>query len=219
MDKTRFIYAKQGVAKYISHLDLMTVWRRAFNRADIKLTHSQGYNPHPYLSVALPLPVGTESTCEILDVKLETEPDVDIIDKLNVALPPGLQALQFTQNLRPLKDIIWTRVQLVVPFFTKKSINEVTCDFPDSLIVIKKSKSGIKELDVVPHICHPEFSLKNENVTFTVTIRAVDPMISPTLLVQALQLVYPDIEWISADITRLAVLDENFENFNNNGHN
>ena len=55
MLKLRMQYRKEGSARYISHLDLMRVFRRAFARAEVPLSFSQGFNPHPYLNV-LPLP-------------------------------------------------------------------------------------------------------------------------------------------------------------------
>ncbi|MCL2547008.1 MAG: TIGR03936 family radical SAM-associated protein [Oscillospiraceae bacterium] len=209
MAKTRFIYAKRGVAKYISHLDLMNVWRRTFNRAGIALTHSEGFNPHPYLSVALPLPVGAESHCEILDVKLEASPDDSILDKLNATLPPGLQALSYTQELRPIKDIAWTKVELriksadngdkLAQFLTNGAVN-----------IEKKSKSGMKTIDIVPHIAQSDVQADGEEIVYTVLLRASEPLISPTLLCQALAQTYPDMGWGSAAVTRLAVLDGAF---------
>lgn len=58
---------KRGRAKYVSHLDLMRTMSRAFTRAGIDLRHSEGFNPHPIMSFALPLSVGQESVCELLD--------------------------------------------------------------------------------------------------------------------------------------------------------
>ena len=60
---------------YISHLDLLRTFQRVFLRQGIVLRHSQGFHPHPILSFALPLSVGQESVCELLD--LETVEDLD----------------------------------------------------------------------------------------------------------------------------------------------
>ena len=61
----RLLFEKAGDAVYLSHLDLMRVFQRAFRRADIMIWHSQGFSPRAYVSIALPLPVGSESCCEI----------------------------------------------------------------------------------------------------------------------------------------------------------
>ena len=63
----RALFEKTGNARYISHLDLMRVFQRAFKRAGLPLTHTQGFNPRPSVSIALPLSLGVESRCELLD--------------------------------------------------------------------------------------------------------------------------------------------------------
>ena len=62
----RLLFEKTGDAVYLSHLDLMRIFQRAFRRADILIWHSQGFSPRAYVSIALPPSVGVESRCEIL---------------------------------------------------------------------------------------------------------------------------------------------------------
>ena len=66
----RLLFAKTGNAVWISHLDLMRVFQRAFRRGGILIRHSQGFTPRAHVSIALPLPVGQESVCELLDFDL-----------------------------------------------------------------------------------------------------------------------------------------------------
>ncbi len=73
MRRTRLLFSKTGRARYISHLDLMRTFQRVFLRAGIRLRHTEGFNPHPYMVFALPLPVGCESDCELLDFDLPTK--------------------------------------------------------------------------------------------------------------------------------------------------
>ena len=70
---TRFLFCKEGSAVWISHLDLQRMFQRAFNRAGIAIAITNGYNPHAYVAMALPLSVGMESQCEILDCRLADE--------------------------------------------------------------------------------------------------------------------------------------------------
>ena len=60
MDKMRLRFEKTGRAIYISHLDMMRTMQRVFARAGLELKYSEGFNPHPQISIALPLSVGTE---------------------------------------------------------------------------------------------------------------------------------------------------------------
>ena len=69
----RVLFEKTGNAVWISHLDLMRLFQRAFKRAGLPLTHTKGFNPRPSVSIALPLSVGVESACELLDFELDGE--------------------------------------------------------------------------------------------------------------------------------------------------
>ncbi|MDR2606733.1 MAG: TIGR03936 family radical SAM-associated protein, partial [Oscillospiraceae bacterium] len=71
MRKCRLFFSKLGKIKYSSHLDLMRIFRRAFNRAELSVKHSEGFNPHPIMSIVLPLSTGQESLYEMLDVTFE----------------------------------------------------------------------------------------------------------------------------------------------------
>ena len=82
----RLQFEKKENAVWISHLDLMRVFQRAFKRARLPLTHTQGFNPRPSVSIALPLSVGIESSCELLDFDLDGDsvPYEQIRQRLNV---------------------------------------------------------------------------------------------------------------------------------------
>ena len=84
----RLLFEKTGNAIWISHLDLMRLFQRAFKRAGLPLTHTQGFNPRPSVSIALPLSVGVESRCELLDFDLDgaAVSAQQIMDKLNAGL-------------------------------------------------------------------------------------------------------------------------------------
>jgi len=71
MQRLRLTFGRGEEPKYISHLDLMRLWQRALRRAEIPLVYSQGFSPHPRLSLAAPLAVGVTSSGELMDVFLE----------------------------------------------------------------------------------------------------------------------------------------------------
>ncbi len=71
MQRLRIRFSRGEELKYISHLDLMRLWQRAFNRAGIALAYSEGFNPHPRISLALPLALGVTSEAELMDIVLE----------------------------------------------------------------------------------------------------------------------------------------------------
>ena len=105
MPRLRFV--KQGRAIWISHLDLMRVFQRAFKRAGLPLKHTQGFNPRPSVSIALPMSVGVSSQCELLDFDLEgmTLPGDEITQRLNDALIEGVEVLNTYEGGQKVKHI------------------------------------------------------------------------------------------------------------------
>ena len=91
MSEARIQFIKTDRARYISHLDLMRTFQRAFLRADLHVRHTEGFNPHAYVSIALPLSVGFSSQCEILEFGLpEGEDRSQVPERLTRALPEGI---------------------------------------------------------------------------------------------------------------------------------
>ena len=108
MDKLRLRFEKTGRAIYISHLDLMHTMQRAFSRAGYALKYSEGFNPHPQISIALPLSVGAASLCEIMDFRLKEDPDLtELPRKLTAALPEGIEVLEAYEPERKTAQLKW----------------------------------------------------------------------------------------------------------------
>jgi radical SAM-linked protein len=68
MQRLRIRFSRGEEIKFISHLDIMRLWERAIHRAQIPLAYSEGFNPHPRLSLAVPLAVGVTSETELMDI-------------------------------------------------------------------------------------------------------------------------------------------------------
>ncbi|MCL2337147.1 MAG: TIGR03936 family radical SAM-associated protein [Firmicutes bacterium] len=92
MHRYMICYSKQGPARYTAHLDLMRELERSMRRAKLPMAFSEGFNPHPKLSVAAPLPVGSASLAELAEIEMTraVEPDL-LLASLNDVLPPGLK--------------------------------------------------------------------------------------------------------------------------------
>ena len=102
----RALFEKTGTAVWISHLDLMRLFQRAFARANLPLKHTQGFNPRPSVSIALPLSVGMESVCELLDFEVEGDftPE-EIARRLNETLIDGVRVRQVYEGGRKIRDL------------------------------------------------------------------------------------------------------------------
>lgn len=95
MTSIRAKFTKEKNSKYISHLDLMRLFKRAFNRAGVYLEHTEGFNPQPKLAFATALSLGVSSEGEYMDVELINHMDIDeLIEKTNSELPLGVRIVK-----------------------------------------------------------------------------------------------------------------------------
>ena len=151
----RALFEKTGNARYISHLDLMRVFQRAFKRAGLPLTHTQGFNPRASVSIALPLSLGVESRCELLDFDLEHSVESEeICEKLNAALIEGVQIREVYQQGDKLKNLALLQSRVVLEYdrpISGDSETQIQDLFSrPELIVEKKGKNGITQQDIIP---------------------------------------------------------------------
>ncbi len=92
--KLRVKFNKRNYLKYISHLDLMRLFQRSFNRAEVPIKYSKGFNPQPRFSIASPLSLGIESEEEYMDIELLKEIDIEEFkNKMNKVLPEDVQII------------------------------------------------------------------------------------------------------------------------------
>ena len=117
MSKLRLLFIKEAQASYISHLDLLRTFQRAFPRTELDIKHSQGYHPHPIISIVLPLPVGQSSDCELLDFEVTQDTDGSgIAEKLNTGMPSGLRVLDCYPATRPVRDLAFLRADVTFEY-------------------------------------------------------------------------------------------------------
>src|SRR3990172_10118006 len=96
--RLRIIFSKTEAMRYTGHLDLYRTWERTLRRANLPLAYSQGFKPHPRLTLASALPLGFTSQAEVMDVWLENNLPIDQVERaLLRALPPGLRVKQINQ--------------------------------------------------------------------------------------------------------------------------
>jgi radical SAM-linked protein len=112
-------FSKTGYLKFLSHLDMMEVFRRAFRRSEIALVYSKGFNPSPKMAIANPLPVGIESVAEYL--QCETEEDLEaseLMERLNAMLPEGIRiiaAVSTESSKSIVAEILWSKYRITFP--------------------------------------------------------------------------------------------------------
>ena len=199
----RLLFEKRGDAVYLSHLDLMRVFQRAFKRADILIWHSQGFSPRAYVSIALPLPVGMESRCEILDFEIE-DGAVELpalAGRLNAVLPAGIRVLSAYESARKVKEL--TRLQA-----------EVTLEYDGGIPEGAQQALGAffareSIVDIKPLLHSLEMTARNQNeLRLVCVLSAQNPGLNPQLLVSAIETYLPERKPDFARICRMEVLDD-----------
>jgi radical SAM-linked protein len=91
MQRLRIKFSRGAEIKFISHLDIVRLWQRAFNRAGIQIAYSAGFSPHPKISLAAPLPLGVTSEAELMDIFcIRGVAPHFFASAVNQQLPPGL---------------------------------------------------------------------------------------------------------------------------------
>ncbi len=203
----RILFEKTGNAVYISHLDLMRMFQRAFKRAGLNLKHTQGFSPRAMVSIALPLSVGVESRCEILDYELVDQelPFDEIKDRLNRALPAGVKVLLVYDSLRKPRDLTHLDVAIRleydngVPEGTMDAIRELFAR--ESVIVTKRGKNGPVDQDIIPMISQLDVSaVSHQELELTARICAQNPSLNPQQMVTAIENELPQCR---PDFTRI----------------
>ena len=216
----RILFEKTGNGIWISHLDLMRVFQRAFRRAGLLIKHTQGFNPHAFVSLALPLSVGTVSHCEILQFDLPDDSvELDVLPaKLNATLPDGIRCLEAYEGGKKLRELAFLQVQVEleydngVPADAREAIGQLFAR--ESLLVEKKSKNGMVEQDIRPMICSMAVSQSDSNtLMLDARICAQNPSLNPDLLAKAIAVHLPQYAPDFARSTRVEVFDREGEVF------
>lgn len=219
MGKTRLRFSKTGKAKYISHLDLMRTFQRSFMRAKIGIKHTEGFNPHAYISIALPLSVGCESVCEVLDVDIIDETPISLIpDKLNLCLPEGIEVISAHEPVKKpgaLKYLRFCSKYLYEDGNAGHNADKLHDFFhSDKLEIIKKTKRGQSDFDLKPHI--KTLSIRSEqssSLIIEALVSAQNPSVSPALVRMAVKQLKPGLSPSFTEDMRVEVYDEDMNVF------
>ena len=197
--KYRLRFTKTGRAAYISHLDLMRCMQRAFLRAGLPLKYSEGFNPHALISILLPLPLGEESVCELMDFRLcEAVHPAEIAGALRAALPEGIEALRAYLPAMKGKELKFVRAGGLLEYDrldAGETAARLTEFFAAERIDVKKrGKNGESVVDIAPLIREIGFDKLPGGVRVQAILSAQEPTLSPELLVAALVQRAPELK-------------------------
>ena len=218
MNKLRMRFSKTGRAIYISHLDLMATMQRAFSRAGSRLQYSEGFNPRPQISIALPLSVGTASLCELMDFRLLEEVDItSLAARLNATMPEGITVQEIYEPTRKNAELKWLAVDGLFEYDDRQVdiIQKQLAAFfaRPSIVIEKKTKRGFGEVDFRPAIREIAFTAGEDGVHVSAVLSAQSPTLNPDLLPAALRALAPEIAPDFAKFTRIETYDAEMKLF------
>jgi radical SAM-linked protein len=166
-------FEKGGYTKYISHLDLLRVFKRAFKVMGLDIRYSNGYNPHPKMSFAQPLSLGYSSLCEYLEFETLTPHDPESLrEDLAKNLPRDLaitELFQFDSKVKTLAaESDACEYRIFVPFEgTEEQFRDLFTSYmaQDRITALKKMKKTktLEEVDIKDKIRSWKVSKEGDN--------------------------------------------------------
>ena len=212
---SRLRFTKEGPAIWSSHLDLMRALMRCFRRAGVSLKHSQGFTPHPELSILMPLSVGVESQCELAEFTLAEDcsiPIEEVAGRMAPIMPAGLRVLESYDGGLKAGKLAWLRARLTlgfdggIPADGEAAIRALFAR--PSLVVEKHSKKGPVELDIIPMIRELRIEAAPSSLILEAVVAAQNPTLNPLLLVTAIETHLPTCKPDSVRCRRLDLYSE-----------
>ncbi|MBQ8648455.1 MAG: DUF2344 domain-containing protein [Clostridia bacterium] len=213
MKSVRVFYKKKGRMKFVSHLDMNRFMLRIIRKSSIPVWYTEGFNPHPYITFALPLSLGFESEYEIMDFRVTDDSFSldEIKERLSSVCPEYIEIFKVAEPEKKTGKIAFAKYK--IEFDTENSlfINKIEAFAKkESIIISKKTKKGkLKEMDIAPKI--KEISFEHNKMFITLPAGGEDN-INPTLLLDAFY-EQTDNDYVCADITRLSILDGEMNEF------
>lgn len=205
----RMFYEKTGMAKFISHLDTVRCITRAMKRAGVPIWYTEGFNPHAFLTFAMPLSLGFESLCETVDFRLTETVDLDELrEKINGALPDDISVKAIALPVYAAADIRFADYEIIFNNPDSRLFEHAEKLLSsDEIFVEKKGKQGrkkvTKEVNIKEHI--KKYSLcESDGKLKLCALLSSGPSvnINPTLLISA---VVKDTETDAQDVDVIKV--------------
>ena len=203
----RIKFNKTNEAKYISHLDLLRTFNRMLMRSDLKPSYSQGFNPHILLTFALPASVGMETRNDCADITVDGEYDILKVKKnLISAAPTGIEITEVSENLSPQFNTVCAAMYTVLIDTNASKDDIIEFLRKDEILIDKKTKKGIKEVDIKPLFLSYEVE---DGITLKLKLKAgSQENLNPSLVIKAMEKYIENITVSNVRIIREYLISE-----------
>jgi len=212
MDKLRLVYEQTGRAKWMSHLDAMRTLQRVMNRADVPIKYSEGFNPHALISILMPLSVGTESLCQLCDIRVREDVDLATLPaRLTAVMPEGLRVTDAYENGMKPAEVKWLRAEGIWEYDTADAPSAAAACrelFSRGVQVLRRTKRGEGRFPITDHIRELAFTPGEGIVRVECVVSCAEPVVNPDLLTAAVRQNLPAWAPDAGHFTRLALYRE-----------
>ena len=210
----RIKYSKLGDISYISHLDIIKLMERIVRRTGLKLSYSEGFNPHPKTAFSPALQLGVQSHCEYLDMEFDEAVEEDLlIQKLNEKTVEGINFIEakiLTDKVDSLVAFIThSRYEIAVDEEDENKISKIISainkinDTNEMLLTKKTKKGNIKEYNVKEYIGTIDFERKSDGLSIFVDICSGSvKSINPKKIIELVES-FEDLSGIEYDLIKL----------------
>lgn len=161
--RIRIKFRKNGVMRFVGHLDIMRYFQKAMRRADIDIAYSEGFSPHQIMSFAAPLGVGITSDGEYLDIEVKSTDSTEVsLRALNAVMADGMEVSEYVALRQEAKKAM-TAVVAADYFVYFKKNEDFSADEIREMIrgyytdraqiaITKQTKKSEKTIDAKPLI-------------------------------------------------------------------
>ena len=212
----RIIYKKLGKMKFVSHLDMNRFFPRMLRKTKLPIWYTEGFNKRVYVNFALPLSLGYESLYEVMDFRITQNTELSVIEeKLKEVLPESIVLIKAVYPKMKSKEI--ASAVYNIKFYDvnlTESIKKLLEQ--EQLLTLKKTKKGIKEIDLKPNILKYEVNKENGNTVLMLKLPAGNTLnINPSLITDIILKECADgsNNDICYSVTRTVLLNEKDEVF------
>lgn len=213
MRSVRVFFKKEGRAKYISHLDLNRFMLKIIRKSKIPVWYSEGFNPHPYITFALPLSLGFESSYEIMDIRLDDDSysNDSVFNALSGLLPVGFELIKCEDPIMKAGQVCFADYKIIFDSEDGSVLNNLYNFLQsDSIVSSKKTKKGtVKEIELKDYI--KDFSVNGTTLNLTLSAGGINNL-NPKLVLDAYAS-YKNTSLPYYSITRTMLYNENMEYF------
>ncbi len=216
----RVRFAKVDPALYIGHLDVARIMSHIVTRAALPVYYSEGFNPRPKIVFASPLSVGTGGAREVMDLRIRADlSNEEVLCRMRAAAPAGIEILDVYDRTTKLTDIQWAEASVVIhsPRCSGEYADWINDRFTRPVVMLKKSKSGEKEVDITGliHSLSARYDADAGVIRLSaITANSAQNYLNPSYILDAIaresDLIGEDT-W--CEITREKLLKEDFSEF------